>query len=157
MGFGCQRLRVYADTSVIGCCEDEEFRESSCRLIERCVRGEVTLVISAVVLDELKRAPQAVQDVLVVLGTDHVEVIPIADEVRELADCYVESGALGEGMRAAAQHIAAATVAGVDVLASWNFRHIVNLWQIRQYDEVNRRMGYPAIEICSPSELENEG
>ena len=125
---GCRRLRVYADTSVIGCREDEKFREHSHRLIERCVWGGVTLVISSVVVNELKRAPQAVQDVLVVLGTDHVEVIPIAEKVRELADCYVESGALGEGMRADAPHIAAATVAGVDVLASWNFRHIVNLW-----------------------------
>ena len=78
------------------------------------------------------------------------------DKVEEHADCYVESGALGEGMRSAAQHIAAATVAGVDVLASWNFRHIVNLWRIRQYDEINRRMGYPEIEIRSPRELENE-
>ena len=149
-------LRVYADTSVIGGCEDEEFRESSRRLIERCVRGEVTLVVSEVTFEELERAPQAVQDVLRAVDNEHVEMAPITEEVRELANCYVESGALGEGMLADAQHVAAATVAGVDVLASWNFRHIVSLWRIRQYDEINRRMGYPAIEIRSPRELENE-
>ena len=35
------KLRVYVDTSVIGGCEDEEFRGPSRRLVERCMRGEV--------------------------------------------------------------------------------------------------------------------
>ena len=73
-----------------------------------------------------------------------------------LANAYIESGALGEGMRADALHIAAATVADVDVLASWNFRHMVNLRRIRQYNEVNRRLGYPPVEIRTPKELEDD-
>ena len=150
------RMRVYADTSVIGGCEDHEFREPSRRLMERCARGEMTLVLSAVTLQELERAPQAVRDVLRAVGADNVEVVAITGEIRKLADRYVESGALGKGMRADAQHIAAATVSGVDVLASWNFRHMVNLSRIRQYGDVNRRMGYLPVEIRSPKELENE-
>ncbi|MDE0393222.1 MAG: PIN domain-containing protein [Gammaproteobacteria bacterium] len=120
-------MRVYADTSVIGGCEDHEFREPSRRLMERCSLGEVTLVLSALTLQELERAPQAVRDVLRAVGADNVEVVAITGEIRELADRYVESGVLGKGMRADAQHVAAATVSGVDVLASWNFRHMVNL------------------------------
>ena len=150
------KTRVYADTSVIGGCEDDEFREPSRRLMERCARGEVTLVLSAVTLQELERAPRVVRDVLRAVGADNLEVVAITDEIRELADRYVESGALGKGMRADAQHIAAATVSGVDVLASWNFRHMVNLSRIRQYGDVNRRMGYLPVEIRSPKELENE-
>lgn len=38
-GLRHQTLRICADTSVIGGCTDEELRESSLRLIERCVRG----------------------------------------------------------------------------------------------------------------------
>ncbi len=52
--------------------------------------------------------------------------------------------------------IAAATVASVDVLASWNFRHMVNFRRIRQYNEVNRRMGYPPLDIRTPEELGND-
>ena len=33
-----------------------------------------------------------------------------------------------------AEHIAAATVAGVSVLSSWNFRHMVNFWRIQRYN-----------------------
>ena len=38
-------------------------------------------------------------------------------------------------------------------MASWNSRHIVNLHRIRQYDAVNRRMGYGPLEIRTPKEL----
>ncbi|MCY4593724.1 MAG: N-6 DNA methylase, partial [Bryobacterales bacterium] len=152
---GERKLRVYADTSLIGGCEDEEFREPSRRLIERCARGEVTLVVSAITLQELEAAPQAVRQVLRAISTDDLEVIAITEEVRKLADRYIETGALSATMRADAQHIAAATVADVDVLASWNFRHMVNLTRIRQYNEVNRRTGYPGVDIRSPMELDN--
>ena len=153
---GERKLRVYADTSVIGGCEDEEFREPSRRLIERCARGEVILVVSAITLQELEGAPLAVREVLRSIGTEDLEVIAITEEVGELADRYIESGAVGAAMRADAQHIAAATLADVDVLASWNFRHMVNLTRIRKYSEVNRQMGYPRVDIRSPMEIGNE-
>ncbi len=150
------KLRVYIDTSVIGGCEDEEFREPSRRLIERCEDGEVTLVVSAVTAGELRQAPPPVRRVLPSIGPEHLERVEVTREVEMLANGYIESGALGEGMRADALHIAAATVADVDVLASWNFRHMVNLRRIRQYNEVNRRLGYPPVEIRSPKELEDD-
>jgi hypothetical protein len=56
-------------------------------------------------------------------------------------------------MRADAQHIAMASVARVDVLVSWNFKHIVNLQRIRGYNSVNLRQGYPMIEIRTPREV----
>ena len=51
---------------------------------------------------------------------------------------------------------AAATVAGVSVLSSWNFRHMVNFWRIQRYSEVNLQWGYVPLDIRSPKELENE-
>lgn len=56
-------------------------------------------------------------------------------------------------IRADAQHIAIATVARVDVLLSWNFRHIVNLQRIHGYNSVNLRQGFPMIEIRTPREV----
>ena len=147
------KLRVYVDTSVIGGCEDEEFRGPSRRLIERCMRGDVTLVVSAVIAGELRPAPPPVRQVLRSIDPEHLERVEVTRAVKNLANAYIESGALGENMRADALHIATATVAGVDVLASWNFRHMVNLHRIRQYDAVNRRMGYGSLEIRTPKEL----
>jgi len=41
----------------------------------------------------------------------------------------------------------------VDVLVSWNFRHIVNLDRIRGFNAVNLRGGYALLEIRSPLEV----
>jgi len=55
------------------------------------------------------------------------------------------------------RHIAMATIHKVDVLASWNFKHIVNLDRIKGYNSVNLRLGYSMIEIRSPKDLVNYG
>ena len=150
------KLRIYADTSVIGGCEDEEFRGASRRLIERCARGEVTLVVSAVTFGELASAPQAVRDVLHSIDPVHLERIEVTREVESLANRYIDDGVLARTMRADALHVAAATVAGVDVLASWNFRHLVNLRRIREFNQVNRSMGHLPLDIRTPKELGND-
>lgn len=56
-----------------------------------------------------------------------------------------------------AQHIALATVSRVDVLVSWNFKHIVNLERIRGYNSVNLKAGYPLLEIRTPQEVISHG
>ena len=52
-----------------------------------------------------------------------------------------------------ALHVALATVAGADVVASWNFKHIVHLDKVRGFNAVNLVEGYPPIDIRSPLEL----
>jgi hypothetical protein len=55
------------------------------------------------------------------------------------------------------RHIAMASINKVDVLASWNFKHIVNLDKIKGYNSVNLQLGYTTIEIRSPKDLINYG
>ena len=44
-------------------------------------------------------------------------------------------------------------VARVDVLMSWNFKHVVNLFRIHAFNSVNLRCGYPLLEIRAPREV----
>jgi hypothetical protein len=111
------------------------------------------LVLSELTLRELETAPAAVRDVLRVVPADHIEFLRLTPPAAELAQCYLAEGVLGAAMLADAEHIAMASVARVDVLVSWNFRHIVNLPRIHGYHSVNLRLGYPAIEIRSPREV----
>ncbi len=145
--------RVYVDTSVLGGCEDDEFREPSCRLLETFVSGEQILVLSELTLRELETAPEEVRMVVGRVPEAHIEPVPLSPEAEELAAAYIDDGALGPGMRADALHIALATVARVDVLVSWNFRHIVNLKRIHAYNAVNLKQGHPLLEIRSPREV----
>jgi hypothetical protein len=54
-----------------------------------------------------------------------------------------------------ALHIALATINNADVLASWNFKHIVNINRIRLYNSINLKLGYKMIEIRTPREILN--
>ncbi|HVQ77686.1 MAG TPA: hypothetical protein VMT79_19360 [Candidatus Binatia bacterium] len=69
----------------------------------------------------------------------HIETLQLSAEARDLAEAYVAAGVLATKMRADAQHIAMATVGRVNVLVSWNFRHIVDLERIHGYNSVNLR------------------
>jgi len=151
------KLRIYTDTSVLGGCEDEEFAESSLWLMEGFVGGESVLVLSNLTVQELASAPVDVRRRFAGVPHAHIEMLELDAEANELAEAYIAAGVLTAKMRADAQHIAIATVGRVDVLVSWNFKHIVNLQRIRGYNSVNLRKGYPMIEIRSPREvLSNE-
>lgn len=147
------RFRICADTSVLGGCEDEEFAEHSVRLMEQFMRGEYILVLSVLTVQELASAPAAVRQRLAVVPEEYIETLQLSAEARDLAEAYLAAGVLPAKMRADAQHIAMATVGRVNVLVSWNFRHIVNLERIHGYNSVNLRKGYPMIEIRTPREV----
>ena len=137
------KFRIYTDTSVLGGCEDEEFAEHSVRLMESFVRGECILVLSSLTVQELVTAPAEVRRRLSSVPETQVEMLQLDAEAKDLAEAYISAGVLTAKMRADAQHIAIATVARVDVLVSWNFKHIVNLQRIHGYNSVNLRQGYP--------------
>ena len=147
------KFRVYTDTSVLGGCEDEEFAEHSVRLMESFVRGERVLVLSSLTVQELAAAPASVRRRLASVPEAHIETLELNAEAKDLAEAYISAGVLTAKMRADAQHIAIATAARVDVLVSWNFKHIVNLQRIHGYNSVNLRQGYPMIEIRTPREV----
>ena len=70
---------------------------------------------------------------------------------------YMGQKIVSENYYGDALHIAIATVLRVDVLVSWNFKHIVNLDRIKQFNSVNLKEGYSILEIRSPREvIENE-
>jgi hypothetical protein len=67
-------------------------------------------------------------------GLADAEIVPLDDDALALAAAYIRDGAVGEAQRVDARHIAVATVQRVDVLVSWNFRHIVKLNRIRAFN-----------------------
>ena len=44
-------------------------------------------------------------------------------------------------------------MACADVIASWNFKHIVHYDKIRLFNAVNLREGYSLVDIRSPMEI----
>ncbi|MEJ7683641.1 MAG: hypothetical protein WKG06_38435 [Segetibacter sp.] len=151
------RQRIYIDTSVVGGYFDEDFKEATIKLFERFETDELVFVVSDLLDIELLRAPQQVRELLSKYPFDKFERIEMSKEADVLAETYVREGVVGKTSLEDCRHIALATINKVDVLASWNFKHIVNLDRIKGYNSVNLRLGYIMLEIRSPKDLVNYG
>ena len=148
-----KKLRVYLDTSVIGGCFDEEFRDDSLQLMSHIRLGIFTGLISNVTIEELEGAPDHVRNVIKQFDDEQLVHLPESETVESLARAYLDAGVVPRRYEGDATHIAFATVHEADVVVSWNFRHIVNLRRIQAFNAINIREGYGWIEIRSPKEL----
>ena len=148
-----KKLRIYLDTSVFGGCFDDEFAVESNKLFAEIKSGCFEVVISRTTLDELNKAPEHVQRILADLPEEIIEFFDGSDEADQLAVAYLEAGILGKSSKGDAEHIAVASLAEVDFVVSWNFKHIVHYDKIRAYQAVNLLKGYKPILIYSPKEV----
>ncbi len=136
---------------------DEEFNEATIALFQRLENGGIVFVVSDLLDLELINAPKRVSELLHNYSADKFERIELTEEAIELAESYIAENVVGKTSLEDCRHIALATVNKVDVLASWNFKHIVNLERIKGYNSVNLRSGYQMLEIRSPKDLINYG
>lgn len=147
------RAKVYVDTSVIGGAYDTEFAKWSKAIIQEFIDGKKIMVLSDLTLREVERGPKELKNALVEVPDENKVLVALNDEAIVLADRYISEGAVSKNYLIDAQHIAIATIHRVDVMVSWNFKHIVNLARIKLYNSVNLKHGYPMIEIRSPREV----
>jgi len=147
------RLRIYIDTSVVGGYFDDEFTDVTQLLFHRWVEGGVIFVVSDLLDLELLNAPPRVRSLFDEIPVGTFERIEFNYDAEDLAQNYIKAGVVGTTSLEDCRHIALASINKVDVLASWNFKHIVNLERIKGYNSVNLRMGYALLEIRSPKDL----
>ena len=147
------KLRIYVDTSVIGGCLDKEFEEESRALPDMARRGDVTLVISELLVAELRKANKEIQMIFDSLPDEYLDEVFISPESEHLRDLYLEGGVVGKSSSSDAHHVALASISRSDLIVSWNFKHIVHYEKIRGYNAINLREGYPMIDIRSPKEV----
>ena len=148
-----KQQRIYIDTSIVGGFFDKEFEKETKLLFRRFEDKEIVFVVSEVLTGELENAPERVRTLLDNYSNECIEKVPLTVEARELANKYIAENVVGKTSLDDCRHIALATVNNVDVLVSWNFRHIVNLTRIRGYNAVNLKNGYTPIEIRNPKDL----
>jgi len=145
--------RIYLDTSIFGGLYDEEFREYTEPLFQRIKNAEFSVIFSNITAQELENAPKKVKDTIKLLPKNLMEYVKSDIESANLAKRYIEEGVVGPTSYADCLHIALATIHNVNILVSWNFKHIVNITRIVGYNSVNVVQGYKPIDIRSPREL----
>jgi len=158
-----RQLQVYLDTSVINFLFAEDAPEF--RLVTedffKVQSAQCALFVSRIVLAEIGCDPDTVhrEKLLGILRDYRVDVLPAdREEERErLAKAYLADGAIPHTKLADAMHVAYATLYGMDILLSWNFKHLANIRREERVTAVNLREGFRhPLRIVSPLEMSDE-
>jgi predicted nucleic acid-binding protein len=120
-------------------------------------RGEICVVLSDALVEELENAPDYVWDFYCSIQESQVERIVSSPMSDTLAERYVKARILSQNHFNDCKHVALATTAYVDALVSWNTKHIVNTNRIRRFNDVSIGFGCNAIEILTPYSLTQRG
>ena len=145
------KQRFYVDTSVWGGVFDQEFEMETTLFFDMAKAEQVDCLYSDITESELMKAPEKVW--LFFESFPNKQKVEITPEVLKLAEMYVNEKVVGNTSFDDCVHIATATVHRADLLVSWNFKHIVNIYRIRGYNAINMKLGYPILNIHSPKEI----
>jgi hypothetical protein len=110
------------------------------------------LYTSQVVLDEIAVGEQAMAE-LRMASLKGIPLLQIAAEAMELADHILVSGLLPKTADRDAAHIALASVYNLDILLSWNYRHIANAAIQSRLRRLVSDNGFELPVICTPDEM----
>ena len=157
--------RVYLETSFFSACVSDRVdprsvvRRDESRRWWVQQRGLHKLFVSAEVIRELSAPTYPHRDEAMAL-TAEAEVLNVDEQAQGLARILVREKAMpGPEESGDALHVAVATVHQMDVVLSWNVRHLANRRKTAHLREVCRRVGYVPPEIGTPDafwDLEDE-
>jgi len=150
---------VYLETTVIGNIAGRVHPELAMAARQSVTRrwwdtapDRYELFVSALVLDECNGGdPTAASERLAVIG--NLPMLDGGDDAKSLADSLLEGNAVSRSEPRDATHIAIAAVNGIELLATWNFKHILNPATQHIIDAICRNAGYEPATICTPEQL----
>ena len=146
-------IRLYLDTSIPSAYYDtsKPVRQLMTQKWFEHDASTYELYVSVITIEEIERVRngEKKQHLSQLIVTYKMKVLPLTDPARQLADEYMQKGAIPKTEREDAYHVAIASVNALDALASWNFSHLVSINPIRKIHELNTRYHYAAVEIGS--------
>src|SRR5216683_3528132 len=141
--------KVYVETSVWGMILDKQpraLRQPTIQFLRQCDQGLFIPYISAVVLREIGRAEaQARTRMLREIDRLAPVTLEASEASEELAEAYLRAGVVPAKKLDDARHVAIATVARLDIVVSWNHRHLASERKRDLFNAVNRLAGYEQV------------
>ena len=142
-----KKLKLYLDTSVINFLfadDAPDLKEATQDFFANIDNYEI--YISEVVIREIvKTSDESKRERLLDIVDQHRLIILEADrmeEIAKLAQCYLDEGVIPPVKREDAEHIAYAVIHEMDILVSWNYKHLANINKERKICIINQKQGY---------------
>lgn len=155
-----RKQKIYLDTSVVSYLYQEDVPEKmqdTLKLWETFKKQDYEVYISDIVLNEIYECnEEKLQILLNYLNQIDYIVVRTDEDTIELAEKFIDFGILKQKSFDDCQHIAAAIIAGCDIITSWNFKHIVNVKTVRGVKTITTLEGYKDLLIYPPSVLVEE-
>ena len=154
-----KKIKLYLDTSIINFALAEDIGEpeknATLKLCQEINAGKYEAFISEIVIREIARTPDEARrkKLLDFVQNFNVQTLAVNPEAQNMAERYVEEKIIPTVYLDDALHIALTTINGLDVLVSWNFKHLVKHKTRYEVSGVNILMGYQTIDICTPLEV----
>jgi predicted nucleic acid-binding protein len=163
-----KKLKIYLDTSVINflIVEDSpDYRRDTELFFDTVVAsGKFDTYVSRIVFDEINNTEdiekrKELLDIFVkypkiktlVANNDNV------DEIESLVKNYLDNNIIPQKKIADAFHVAYSTVFEMDLLLSWNFKHLANINKEQKIIIVNKQNGYNyPFRMTNPLEVLND-
>ena len=149
---------VYIETSVVSYLTARPSRDVTLASHQAVTRdlwdrlGDFCIYISELVITEAS-AGDARAAAARLASIEAFEALSIDDAVRELASELIRGRAIPANQPEDALHLAVAACNGMDIVVTWNFKHLNNPFTRMMTRQVVENAGYVCPELCSPEEL----
>jgi predicted nucleic acid-binding protein len=146
-----KKLKIYLDTSVINFVYAEdapEKRNSTREFFEKYVKTSLyDVFVSPIVIDEINRTSDEekrnmLHSVLDEYPVKHLVLTDNSDEIRKMAQTYIQDGIVPVRKIDDALHLAVCAVMEMDILLSWNYKHLANINREMRVMAANLKEGY---------------
>ncbi len=154
-----RKKKLYLETSIINFVyadDSPDKKEVTIEMFNLLEKEEdsYSLYISRLILEEIGNAEgEKTRQLLEVIANRNFTILEMTEEAQKLGERYIKEGLIPRKYDDDAYHIAIATVHDMDVIVSWNFKHIVKMKTIEGVKWINESEGYRPIEIYSPWEV----
>ena len=160
-----KKLKIYFDTSIINyhfADDTPEKRDLTIEYFEKYVKTNIyEHYVSDFVIAEIDRTQDLVKrnNLLKIIDKYKIAFLPIKPEkeINDLATYYINTKAMAKKKIDDALHVAISTINKIDILLSWNFRHLSNVNKERKIMIANFEAGYTYTpRLTNPMEVFND-
>jgi hypothetical protein len=118
-------------------------------MFEAIGRGEYEGYTSKYVLTELQDAQEPKQSSMInLINKYNLITLDSSKQINQLAKLYIDKTVIPQKYRLDALHIACATVNNLDIILSFNYKHINKLKTKKMTDIINKSNGYQEMIIA---------
>ena len=151
-----RKQKVYLETTLFNYYFDEtrNAQPVTIAFFEAVGSGQFEGYTSIYAYNELDKAPEPHRsNMLNLIEKYHITVLDTSDEVIRLAEKYIINSIIPKKKRIDALHIAIASVNELDIILSYNFKHINKLKTKTLIPAINLLSSYQEIAIAQPEEV----